>query len=90
MGNRWGKGKGEWGAKEGEGQYTASQGSEWTGIAPRQRRDFQVSKRGSRNRGGISKQRGVVKRIGSCTSDIILILNISCQLCICRAIKDCD
>jgi hypothetical protein len=31
-----GKGKREWGEKEGgEGQYTANQGSEWTGVAPR-------------------------------------------------------
>jgi hypothetical protein len=43
-----GKGKGEqrWGG--GEGQYTTNQGSEWTGVAPRQRRDFQVSKKRSK------------------------------------------
>jgi hypothetical protein len=42
-----GRGKKEWGAMEGGGgPYTANQGTEWTGIAPRQRRDFQVSKRG--------------------------------------------
>ncbi len=47
MGNCWGKGKREWGAKEGgEGQFIANQGSEWMGLAPRQRRDFQVSKKG--------------------------------------------
>ncbi len=49
MGNCWGKGKREWGAEGGgEGQYTANQGTEWTGVAPRQRRDFQVSKKGSK------------------------------------------
>jgi hypothetical protein len=40
-----GKGNGEQ-RRGGGGQYTAKQGSEWTGIAPRQRRDFQVSKKG--------------------------------------------
>jgi hypothetical protein len=46
------------GRKRGGGQYTANQGSEWTGIrAMTQRRDFQVSKgRVPRNKGGISKQ----------------------------------
>jgi hypothetical protein len=46
-----GKGKREWGGSG--GQYTANQGSEWTGIrATTQRRDFQVSKgRVPRNKG---------------------------------------
>ncbi len=46
-----GKGKREWGGRG--GQYTANQGSEWTGIhATTQRRDFQVSKgRVPRNKG---------------------------------------
>jgi hypothetical protein len=49
MGNRWGKGKREWGAEEGGGgQYEPNQGSEWTEVAPRQRRDFQLSKKGSK------------------------------------------
>ncbi len=53
------------------GQYTANHGSEWTGIrATTQRRDFQVSKgRVPRKRGGISKQqKGIIKRVGACTS----------------------
>jgi hypothetical protein len=52
MGNRWGRGKGNGEEREG-GQYTANQGSEWTGIrATTQRRDFQVSKgRVPRNKG---------------------------------------
>ncbi len=38
-----GEGEREWGGRG--GQYTANQGSEWTGIhAMTQRRDFQVSK----------------------------------------------
>jgi hypothetical protein len=41
-----GEGEKGMGRKRGGGQYTANQGSEWPGIAPRQRRDFQVSKRG--------------------------------------------
>ncbi len=52
MGNRWGREKGN-GEERGWGQYTANQGSEWTGIrATTQRRDFQVSKgKGPRNKG---------------------------------------
>ncbi len=47
-----GRGEREWGGRGG-GQYTANQGSEWTGIrATTQRRDFQVSKgRVPRNKG---------------------------------------
>jgi hypothetical protein len=42
----------------GGGQYTANQGSEWTGIAPRR-------KEGNTGTGvGISRKRGVIKRIG--------------------------
>jgi hypothetical protein len=49
---------------------------------------FQVSKRGGLGTGvGISKQRGVNKRTGACTSNITLILYISCQSCICCANK---
>jgi hypothetical protein len=40
---------------------------------------FQVSKKGIQEQGvGISKQRGVVKRIVPCTSNIMQILYISC------------
>ncbi len=41
---------------------------------------FQVSKRGVQGiRVGISKQKGIIKRIGSCTSVyIVLIVYISC------------
>jgi hypothetical protein len=43
---------------------------------------FQVSKRGGQGSGvGISKQRGVNKRIGACPSNITLILYILCQSC---------
>jgi hypothetical protein len=43
-----GRGKGNGEQRRREGKYTANQGSEWTGVAPRQRRDFQVSKKGSK------------------------------------------
>ncbi len=43
-----GRGKGDGEQRRGEGQFTANQGSEWTGVAPRQKRDFQVSKKGSK------------------------------------------
>jgi hypothetical protein len=43
-----GRGKGMGSRRGGEGQYAANQGSEWTGVAPRQRRDFLVSKKGSK------------------------------------------
>ncbi len=44
-----GEGEKEMGSRVGgEGLYTVNQGSEWTGVAPRQRRDFQVSKMGSK------------------------------------------
>jgi hypothetical protein len=43
-----GKGKGNGEQRRGGGQYTANQGSEWTGVAQRQRRDFQVSKKESK------------------------------------------
>ncbi len=41
---------------------------------------FQVSKRGDQGiRIGISKQKGIIKRIGACTSVyIVLIMYISC------------
>ncbi len=69
MGNRWGKGKREWGAKGGGGQYTADQGSEWMGIAPRQRRDFQVRKRGAQGLGeGFPSKGGFTEGLGSAPS----------------------
>jgi hypothetical protein len=43
-----GEGEKGMGNKGGGGQYTANQGSEWTGVKPRQRRDFQVSKKGAK------------------------------------------
>jgi hypothetical protein len=74
-----GKGKREWGGKGRGGQYTANQGSEWTGIrATTQRRDFQVSKRGVQGiRVGVSKQRGLLKGLGHAPLYIMLIVYIS-------------
>ncbi len=63
MGTRWGWGKGKGEEREG-GQYTANQGSEWTGIhATTQKRGVQ----GIRVL-GIPKQKGIIERIGACTS----------------------
>jgi hypothetical protein len=80
MGNRWGREKGNGRKGKGGGQCIANQRSEWTGIRDTsQRRDFQVSKRGVQGiRVGVSKQRGSSKRIEACTSDIMLIVYMSC------------
>jgi hypothetical protein len=73
----------------GGGQYTSNLGPEWTGIAPHTKEGFLVSKRGSGTGEGFSRQRGIIKGIVPCTSDIMPTLYISCQLCVCRANKDC-
>jgi hypothetical protein len=73
--------------KGGGGQYTSNLGPGWTGIAPNAREGFQVSKRGSGTGEGFSKQRGITKGTVPCTSDIMPILCISCQLCVCHANK---
>ncbi len=64
MGNNRG-GKWEWGGKEegGRGQFTSNLGPEWTGIAPRAKEGFQVSKRDLGIREGSSGRRGIIKRI---------------------------
>ncbi len=90
MGNRWGVGKGN---GEGRGQFTSNLGPKWTGIAPRAKEGFEVSKRDlgtgegfSRQRGGILQAegelpRGIVKGLsrGLChVPDIMSTLYISC------------
>ncbi len=52
MGNRWGKGKGN-GEQMGEGggQFTANQGSEWTGSHHDAKEGFQVSRKGVQEQG---------------------------------------
>jgi hypothetical protein len=69
---KWGTvGEGEkgMGRRKGGGQYTANLRLEWTGISATTKKGFQVSKRGVQEiRVGISKQRGITKRIGACTS----------------------
>jgi hypothetical protein len=87
MGNRWGQGNGD-GEERGGGQYASNQGPEWTGIAPHAKEGFQVSKRGSGTGEGFSSQRGIIKGIVPCTSDVMPTLYISCQLCVCRANKE--
>jgi hypothetical protein len=72
----------------GEGQYTSNLGPGWTEITPHAKEGFQVSKRGSGTEEGFSRQRGITKGIVPCTSDIMLTLYISCQLCVRRANKE--
>jgi hypothetical protein len=62
------------------GQYTANQGSEWTGIhATTQRRDFQVRKRGIQGiMVGVSKQRGLSKGLRHAPPYILLIVYMLC------------
>ncbi len=83
---KWGTvGEGEKGmGRKGGGQYTANQGSEWTGIrATTQRRDFQVSKgRVPRNKGrdfqatkgGLSKGLGHAPPCIYCASCVYIVL----------------
>jgi hypothetical protein len=89
MGNRWGEGKGdreERGGGEVSTQATWDQsGRELHHIA---KEGFQVSKRGSGTGEGLSRQRGIIKGIVPCTSDIMPTLYISCQSCVCRANKE--
>ncbi len=68
------------------GQFTSNLGPEWTGIAPRTKEGVQVSKRGSGTGEGLSRQRGITKRISKGivprASDIMPTLYISCN-CVC-------
>ncbi len=51
----------------GGGQFTANQGSEWTGLHHNAKEGFQVSRREYRNRDGdfqAKGAKGVIKRIG--------------------------
>ncbi len=75
-----GKGKREWGGKGGGSVYSQP-GIRVDGNSRHDTEEgFQVSKRGVQGiRIGISKQKGIIKRIGACTSVyIMLILYISC------------
>ncbi len=60
-GREWG-GKGEGGG----GQFASNLGPEWTGIAPRAKEGFQVSKRDSGTGEGSSGRRGIIKGIVPC------------------------
>ncbi len=75
MGSKWG----------GEGHYTANQGSERTGIAPRRKGGIPSKEEGSSGTGaGISKQRGLSKGLGCALQyhanleHIMLIVYMSC------------
>jgi hypothetical protein len=72
---KWGKGKREWGANGGGGQFTANQGSEWTGSHHDAKEGFQVSRRECRNRDGDFQAKGAIKRVELYTL-IVLILYI--------------
>jgi hypothetical protein len=68
MGNCWGRGKGN--GEEGRGSVYSQPGD---GVDGNSRHDteegFQVSKSGVQGiRVGISKQKGIIERIGACTS----------------------
>jgi hypothetical protein len=83
-----GKGKREWGRKGGEVSIQPTRDQSGRESHHDAKEVFQVSKKGIQEQGvGISKQMGVLKRIVLCTSDIMLILYISCKLCICHANK---
>jgi hypothetical protein len=87
---KWGTvGEGEKGmGNKGGGSVYGRPGIRVDGNRTTTKEGFQVSKRGGQGTGiGVSKQRGVNKRIGVCTSNIMLILYISCQSCICCANK---
>jgi hypothetical protein len=89
MGNRWGKGKREWGAKGGEGEVSIQPTRDQSGRESHHdaKEGFQVSKRGDRGRRvGISKQRGVNKGLGVHLQHHAN-LYISSQLCKCCANK---
>ncbi len=77
----------------GGGQYTSNLGPEWTGITPHAKEGFQVSKRGSGTGEGLSRQRGITKRIikGAvpCASDIMPTLYMSCDCVYVVLIKNC-
>jgi hypothetical protein len=55
--------------------HDAKEGSQVSRGVQEQGRDF-------------SRQRGIIKGIVPCTSDIMPTLYISCQLCVCRANKE--
>jgi hypothetical protein len=78
MGNRWGRGQGN-GGEGGEVRIQPTRDHSGRESHHNTKEGFQVSRRGIQGTGvGISKQRGVIKRIGACTSDITLILYILC------------
>ncbi len=86
MGNRWGKGKRKWGAEEGGGGKVSIQPTrDLSGRESRQRRDFQVSKEGSRDRGGIPKQEGGLQKdwgvLLQYHANIVHIVPIGYMLC---------
>jgi hypothetical protein len=86
MGNRWGEGKGEWGAKGGEVSLQPTRDLSGRESHHDAKEGFQVSKKGIQEQGeGFPSKRGVIKKIVLCTSDIMLILYILCYWCICHA-----
>jgi hypothetical protein len=89
MGNHWGKGKGD-GEETGGGEVSTQATRDQSGRESHHdaKEGFQVSKRGSGTGEGFSRQRGIIKGIVPCTSDIMPTLYISCQLCVCCANKE--
>ncbi len=80
MGNRWGKGKREWGAKGGGGQYTVQPTWDLSGRESHHdaKERFQVIKKGVQGQGLGFPSKGVYQKDWVMHSDIMLLLYISC------------
>jgi hypothetical protein len=86
MGNHWRKAKGD-GEEGGGGQYTVTRDQSGRESHHDAKEGFQVSKREFRDGGRDFQARGLSKGLGYALR-IILILYISCQLCVCCANKE--
>jgi hypothetical protein len=77
----------ERGGKGGEVSTQATRDQSGQGLHRDAKEGFQVSKRGSGTGEGFSRQRGIIKGIVPCTSNIMPTLYMY-QLCVCRANKE--
>ncbi len=79
MENRWGKGKGDGKERGGEVRIQPTRVQSGRESHHDAKEGFQVSKKEIQEQGvGISRQRGGYQKDWACTSDIMLILYISC------------
>jgi hypothetical protein len=67
MGNRWGKGNREWGAKGGEVSIQPTRDLSGQESHHDAKEGFQVSKKEAQERGQGFPAKGVIKRIGLCS-----------------------